>query len=263
MNVKLYAKMQTVETYTSTTRMLDTIASQSRTEHPLENEPREGLFKNTILWRHESIQEFADYIFWVEGVSRTELQQHARHRMQSLNVKSGRHCHPNKVTIPEGVEAGYATITLADGSYLEWSFGPDGDFTSNHKDLEENCKVPLENLRMTYPDSVQVNFFMKMNGRSLRNFMKLRMDKHAQWEIRELANKIHDIIQKDCPPMIWRLDPYKELLVDFESIIKKSETNNKFNLSKFANEYQQGEASGSFYVIEEIKKIINKFKKGE
>ena len=40
------------------------------------------------------------------------------------------------------------------------------------------------------------NIVVKFNFRSLRNFLKLRLDKHAQWEIRELAKKMVDLVIK-------------------------------------------------------------------
>ena len=33
-----------------------------------------------------------------------------------------------------------------------------------------------------------------MNFRELRHFLKLRLDKHAQWEVRELAKQMKDLM---------------------------------------------------------------------
>lgn len=245
MEVYLYAKTTTVfgdkigiET---TEEMLNTIASQSRTEDPLSKKPRDGLFKDTILWGHKSIQEFVDYVFWIKGVSRTLLQQLARHRMASYNVKSGRHCPPNKVTMPEGIGQASCKIDLKDPISILWEVDEEGNLDIT--ELGGLNDYPLENIRMFYPDAVQVNLFMKMNGSSLRNFLKLRMSSHAQWEIRELANKVYDIVKKDCPIMVWRLNPIKDL-------------KNKLNeLLSQLNKEDNADNSG-FWVLEELKKTL-------
>jgi thymidylate synthase ThyX len=38
-----------------------------------------------------------------------------------------------------------------------------------------------------------------MNLRALLNFWKLRTDKHAQWEIRELANRMLELVLDVLP----------------------------------------------------------------
>lgn len=219
LEVTLYAKTQVVAGDPKTTKeMLNTIASQSREQYPLANEPREDLFKDTVKWGHDSIQEFVDYTFWIKNVSRTLLAQLTRHRMASYNVLSHRHTTPNKVVVPEGVDHGYATIVSDDHTYLKWKFDSSGKFENKNYGRVED--IPLEDIRMLFPSAVTVNLFMKINGRSLRNFLKLRKSEHAQWEIRELANKIYKIVLRDCPLLVENLDPIKDIKVDLKLLIE-------------------------------------------
>jgi len=214
--VKLYAKTVVVNNPTiTTTEMLNMIASQSRTEKPLEEIPREDLFKDTIKWKHDSIQEFVDYTFWIGGVSRTLLSQLTRHRMASYNVLSHRHVKPNSLVFPKKFERIECRIcfcqdsSLVNDIWIKYHVDNDGKFIVEYVDYKDNKidepPFKLEDIRMLFPSGVTVNLFMKMNGRSIRNFLKLRISSHAQSEIRELAIKIHRIVQKDCAELLYGL----------------------------------------------------------
>jgi len=53
---------------------------------------------------------------------------------------------------------------------------------------------------------------LKMNGREIFHFVRLRSDKHAQWEIREISDKIEKILKEKEPVMFKYLsgkDKYK------------------------------------------------------
>jgi thymidylate synthase (FAD) len=211
LKVRLHAYTQDIDEYgehATTDTMLSYIASQSRNEQP---KMTTDLFKRTIEWGHESLQEFVDFVFHVEDVSRVLLAQLTRHRIASFNVQSGRHTHPHSGTVPKGVRVIFGTVCLVNGNYVEWELAEDGSFTENAFDINNDemdiadVGIPIEDIRYGYPNATHVNLFMKFNGRSLRNFLKLRMEKHAQWEIRELANKVYDIVEKICPTLLMGL----------------------------------------------------------
>ena len=206
--VSLYAKTCTIGQSINTEAILNTIASQSRNRTPKDVD---GLFKRTLEWGHDSIQEFVDYVFWIQDVSRTLLAQLTRHRMASYNVSSHRHVPPNKATLPDGIRIPKGRMYFEDDTFIEWEVLTNGDFVASYNNKQgywvgiDEAPVPLEDIRMFFPSAVTVNLFMKMNGRSLRNFLKLRMATHAQWEIRELAHQIYDIVKADCPALVDKL----------------------------------------------------------
>jgi thymidylate synthase (FAD) len=45
-----------------------------------------------------------------------------------------------------------------------------------------------------------------MNLRNCLHFLGLRMDKHAQWEIRQYANAIHDMLVEHYPNVMEAFD---------------------------------------------------------
>lgn len=59
--------------------------------------------------------------------------------------------------------------------------------------------VAREIARMHLPLNVYTTYYWKINLRSLFNFLKPRLDNHAQYEIRQYAQVIAGIVRKICP----------------------------------------------------------------
>jgi thymidylate synthase (FAD) len=56
---------------------------------------------------------------------------------------------------------------------------------------------------MVLPVSMFTQFYWTVNARSLMNFLSLRTDKHAQFEIREYANAVEQLF-KDVMPVTYQ-----------------------------------------------------------
>ena len=66
--------------------------------------------------------------------------------------------------------------------------------------------------RSLLPNATETKIFVTANARALRNFFELRGSRHAEPEIRVLANKVFDIIVKTSPNLFG--DYQKEVLDD-------------------------------------------------
>ena len=66
--------------------------------------------------------------------------------------------------------------------------------------------VCREQARSVLPQNMFTTFYATVNMRNLLHFLSLRMDEHAQKEIREYANAIHDILQPIYPNIIKAFD---------------------------------------------------------
>jgi thymidylate synthase (FAD) len=55
--------------------------------------------------------------------------------------------------------------------------------------------------RMVLPTSLYKEFWWTVNARSLMNFIELRADDHAQWEIRRYAEDLENIFSRTCPAL--------------------------------------------------------------
>jgi len=59
--------------------------------------------------------------------------------------------------------------------------------------------VAREHARLVLPLSLYTQFYWTINARSLQNFLSLRMEEHAQLEIRQYADAIAVVFQKQMP----------------------------------------------------------------
>ena len=66
--------------------------------------------------------------------------------------------------------------------------------------------VCREQARGVLPQNMMTTFYCTMNLRNALHFLSLRMDKHAQWEIRQYANAMHEILREFYPTVIEAFD---------------------------------------------------------
>lgn len=59
--------------------------------------------------------------------------------------------------------------------------------------------VAKETARMILPEATSTHMYMTMNVRSIITFLNLRLNQHAQKEIREIAEQMRDIFIKEFP----------------------------------------------------------------
>ena len=148
-------------------------------------------------FKHASTLEHLVYTFYIQGISRALLQELARHRMASLSVKSTRY------TLKElKAEEPFLEDDIKRAKkYLVLSGEPLVD-TMSIKALENLRQVlqkGISNDKAKYclPESYKTELTWTINARSLQNFLSLRSDKSALWEIRNLAIALYNHLPED------------------------------------------------------------------
>jgi thymidylate synthase (FAD) len=140
--------------------------------------------------KHDSPIEHALYTWRISGVSRALSHQLVRHRIASYSQRSQRYCNekqfeyvtPSSITDKEDCLLVYDNfMRLAQRTY---------DYLHKHGVLKEDARFIL-------PNACATSLIVSMNPRAFRNFLKLRLDTHAQWEIRALAKLLLDSIPDD------------------------------------------------------------------
>ena len=183
---------------------------------------KERMYRVANKFKHASTIEHINYSFDVDGISRACLQELARHRHQSLSVKSSR----------------YTLLELRD-RFKGKSFDDCGEVTDYlYGSVEDFCVIPLDlnikdgiNIRLTLcnslgmiaesklsndkakymlPEAYKTSLVSTMNMRALQNFLSLRTDKSALWEIQELAHNMFEVLPEE----------HKFMLVDFVKEMK-------------------------------------------
>lgn len=115
-------------------------------------------------------------------------RQWMRHRIGSFNEESLRYCVAERdYFIPHGLNQQQLAF---------WKMYNDEQF-DRYNLLKQT--LPKEQARSILPLGTYTKFYWTVNGRSLMNFLKLRLDKSAQTEIREYAKAILDMAKVVAP----------------------------------------------------------------
>ena len=115
-------------------------------------------------------------------------RQWMRHRIGSFNEESLRYCVAERdYFIPYGLNQQQLAF---------WKMYNDEQF-DRYNLLKQT--MPKEQARSILPLGTYTKFYWTVNGRSLMNFLKLRLDKSAQAEIREYAKVILDMAKVVAP----------------------------------------------------------------
>lgn len=142
---------------------------------------------------HFSTLEHASYTFAIDGVSRALTHQLVRHRLASFNQQSQRY-----VKFKEGIEV-IKPDTIAKNEKANALFDSAMQVAEQaYVDLVE-LGIPAEDARFVLPNAPETKIVVTMNVRELLHFFELRCCKRAQWEIRELACKMLDLVRPSAP----------------------------------------------------------------
>lgn len=169
-------------------------------------------------YKHASTLEHISINFTIEGISRACLQEVARHRIGvSPSVKSTRYTLKElkkEVDLNELMQKSYFYLRGFDHSldkfpeakkvfskYLVFT----GDYLVDTNsilalvNLQKALEQGISNDKAKYcmPESYKVDLALTFNARSLQNFLSLRTNKAALWEIRDLANALYEAIPED------------------------------------------------------------------
>ncbi|MFO8109273.1 MAG: FAD-dependent thymidylate synthase [Thermoplasmata archaeon] len=139
---------------------------------------------------HYSVIEHASFTFAAKNVSRSLTHQLVRHRIASYSQQSQRYVDmkdfawvkPESITHEETEEVYRDFMDVVEETYSK---------------LKE--KIPVEDARYVLPNATASNIIITMNARELWHFFSLRCCRRAQWEIRELADRMLELVTKVAP----------------------------------------------------------------
>ena len=169
--------------------------------------------KHALISGHESVAEHAVFTFQVEGISRACSHQLVRHRLASYSQQSQRYVNMDgfEYVTPKSIRAeDYDTVMVEYEGEEECAgyafFDIMRRISALYKELIKNG-VPEEDARYVLPNACCTNITITMNARELRHFFEERCCSRAQWEIRELAEKMLDEVQKVAPVLFEDVGP--------------------------------------------------------
>ncbi|UCH71591.1 MAG: FAD-dependent thymidylate synthase [Thermoplasmatales archaeon] len=158
------------------------------------------ILKYVTALGHTSVVEHTNFTFAISDVSRSLTHQLVRHRIASYAQQSQRYVNLNekKYVIPP---------KISENKKMEKAY----ELTMSNIWKEYNklleMGIPAEDSRYVLPNAACTNIIVTMNARSLLNFFELRCCLHAQWEIRQLANKMLQQVKKIAPTIFNNAGP--------------------------------------------------------
>ena len=159
-----------------------------------------AVLKQVVGFGHASVLEHASFTFAISDVSRSLTHQLVRHRIASYSQQSQRYVNlkePNYVIPP----------TIAKNTKMKKAYEQTMERIWQEYNTLLELGIPAEDARYVLPNATCTNIMVTMNARSLLNFFELRCCQHAQWEIRELAQKMLQQVKKVAPTIFEHAGP--------------------------------------------------------
>jgi len=152
---------------------------------------------------HLATLRFASAVFHVSGISRVCSHQFVRSKHLDFLQRSQRYCSELQSSVVEPKmtqeqEAEYFTAILgAQEAY------------------ENLIKLGMkkEDARFVLPEATTTELIVVGNFQAWLDFIALRADTHAQYEIRNVATKINNILAENAPGLFNWMTPLDEKLV--------------------------------------------------
>jgi thymidylate synthase (FAD) len=212
---------------------LSLIEECGRVSHKSEARAKPGtaepfIRKVAIHWGHESIIEHSNFTVCFIG-SRAMSHQLVRHRIASYTQESQRYCDyspdtdnvlktlkviipPSITTLPQGTiisgDTGDPEVIATPPNKESISYRLDTAIGSYLNSLLQayktycnliELKIPGEDARYLLPNATKTEVYTTFNLRNWRWFFTMRLDKHAQWEIRQCAQQAFRYFQNNLP----------------------------------------------------------------
>lgn len=178
-----------------------------------------GLIRYLMRNRHTSPFEMVEFKFHVK-LPIFVARQWIRHRTANVNELSGRYSvMKEEFYIPDDANIGYQSKDNKQGRALEdvpvelkekfvnWLNKSQPATYKTYNDLVDEG-LARELARINLPLSLYTEWYWKIDLHNLFHFLRLRLDKHAQLEIREYAKIMADMVKTVCPMAYEAFEDY-------------------------------------------------------
>ena len=179
------------------------------------------------LLRHQHTSPFEQVVFTFHlKMPIFVARQWVRHRMGRMNEVSGRYSiMKDEFYVPENSCISKQSTNNKQGRGEAFEEQQAKEFQAEfiegqqkayevYKDMVEKG-IAREIARINLPLALYTEFYWQMDLHNLFHFLKLRLDNHAQYEIRLYAEKILEIIKTVCPMAVSSFENTMEKAVSF------------------------------------------------
>ena len=179
-------------------------------------EDNERFIKMLSDMGHHSPLEHVSFTFAIEGVSRALTHQLVRHRIASYSQQSQRYVELDKTfeyIIPPSIQNSKHKERYEDimanlhYSYMHITEMLEEEYILQGMDKRSANKKAIEDARYVLPNACETKIVVTMNARTLLHFFEKRCCSRAQWEIREMANKMLKLCNEISPTLFSLAGP--------------------------------------------------------
>ncbi len=158
---------------------------------------------------HMTPIEHASFTFAIEGISRACSHQLVRHRVASYSQQSQRY-----VSEETGFDYIIPPVIKKDKELKKAFLASMKDAQKAYNEmvtkLNENGvkgEAANQDARFLLPNACETKIVVSMNARELIHFFRLRCCNRAQWEIREMADRMLKLVKKAAPVIFQKSGP--------------------------------------------------------
>jgi thymidylate synthase (FAD) len=157
---------------------------------------------------HLSPVEHVSFTFGIEGISRACSHQLVRHRVASYSQQSQRYVKEEHFDyiIPPSIKQDAASSREFEKCMAE----AQENYTKVLRRLEElgyKGEVGQQDARYLLPNAAETKIVVTMNARELLHFFRVRCCNRAQWEIREMADRMLAQVKTAAPTIFGKSGP--------------------------------------------------------
>ena len=157
---------------------------------------------------HGSVLEHTVWNFIITGVSRSFTHELVRHRagfgysqlsQRYVDESVADFVEPDCISADRELhEVWQSAVEHAQEAYIKLVEGLQAKFASI-EDKTLRRKLARQAARSVLPNATETKIFVTANARAWRHFIELRCNEHAETEIRVVAAKILEILQREAP----------------------------------------------------------------
>jgi thymidylate synthase (FAD) len=164
--------------------------------------------KHLLEVGHGSVLEHAAWNFIFTGVSRSLTHELVRHRagwgysqlsQRYVDESVAEYVEPDVIADdPELHELWLDTVRRTHEAYVKLADKLQAKL-QDEPDRTLRRKLARQAARSVLPNATETKIFATANARALRHFIEMRASRHAETEIRKLAVKVLQVMQKEAP----------------------------------------------------------------
>lgn len=165
-----------------------------------DRQKQEAFIKKIVSSGHESPLEHVKFTFAIEGVSRALTHQLVRHRVASYSQQSQRYVKEDDFDfiIPPVIAADPLMSGIFDKTMQQIQEGY-SRILSILKEKGTEGEKANQDARFVLPQAAETKIVVTMNCRELLHFFAQRCCARAQWEIRNLAERMLELCRQQLP----------------------------------------------------------------